>query len=225
MGCFSCCVVKEFHEKTQQEKIEIIKQMKIDDENLKYNDPNKPTENFCAEIMKKLPYKKEESKKRLKLFQKLNNNNGVCYISCKRLHVELTNYLELPEVVREKDPINKALISAIEKYARMDDHVVLGWREFHVFIYYLKQYFTYWEIFIKEDKVDECIIKIEDFKKNLPIIEEFVNDIDESYFKKIDIKKEKKISFDAFCDYVIQKSIDEYNKDDNIDKKELKFFK
>ena len=70
------------------------------------------------------------------------------------------------------------------------------------FIYYLKQYFTYWEIFIKEDKVDECIIKIEDFKKNLPIIKEFVNDIDESYFKKIDIKKKKKISFDAFFLFV-----------------------
>jgi hypothetical protein len=223
MGCTNVGV-EQFHEKQKKEKLEIIEKMKKEDENLKYNDPKKPTKNFCAEIMEKLPYKKEESKKRFILFQKLNNNKK-SYISCKRLHVELTNYLELPEVVRKKDPINRAITAALEKYTRNDEHLVLGLREFYVFIYYLKQYFTYFEKFIKED-IEKCTIKKEDFKKALPIIEGFVNDIDESDFNKIDILNEKEITFDDFCDYVIQKNFEEYNiKDEEINNKVLKYFK
>ena len=60
---------------------------------------------------------KEERTKRLKLWNKLNEyGNG--YMSFNRLNVQLTNYLDLPEEVRNKGPIKIAFNLASEKYSR-----------------------------------------------------------------------------------------------------------
>ena len=225
MGCSSFGLPKQFHEMKESEKKEIIKILENEDENdknLKYEEPKSPSTNFCTEIMNKIPYKKEESKERYELFQKLNNNRNRTYISCNRLNINLTNYLELPIIIREKDPISLASTSAIEKYSRKNNKI-LGWREFRTFLYYLKQYFTYWEKLIKDNNVEDCKINPEKFKESLPVIKSFVNDIDEKEFNKIDMYGKGEISFDEFCSVIIQKSIDDF-KDDSADNKELKKF-
>ena len=110
--------VKEVKDEKEKIKKEIEKQDKNFEE--KPKDPPTPYENFdWNDLRKKLPVAitKEEREERLKIWKQLNEyGNG--YMSFKRLYVKLTNYLDLPEILRNKDPIKLAFDAAIDKYAR-----------------------------------------------------------------------------------------------------------
>ena len=68
----------------------------------KLQNPKESYENYDWDALKKkLPVEKtkEDRKNRLNLWKKLNEyGNG--YISFKRLNVQLTNHLDLPEIIR-----------------------------------------------------------------------------------------------------------------------------
>ena len=123
---------------------------------------------------KKLPVEKtkEDRKNRLNLWKKLNEyGNG--YISFKRLNVQLTNHLHLPEIIRNKGPIKLAFDAACNKYERnginKDDNL-LEWMEFRIFLVYLRQYFEYFIMFQKVDSSEDLRISFDKFKKAIPLM-------------------------------------------------------
>ena len=226
---------KQFHEMSQEEKDKIKKEIEEQDKNIPENPEASKTsyENFDWDaMMKKLPVAKtaEDRKKRLELWKKLNEfGNG--YLSFKRLNSQLTIYLDLPEVVRNKAHIKLAFDAASDKYVRdgvnKDDNL-LEWMEFRIFLVYLRQYFEYWVMFQKLDTSGDLKISLEEFKKALPIMKnwgvEIKEDEAESVFNSIDSNGEGSITFSEFCKYAIQKSLD-LEDDNGFDDEELKNLK
>ena len=226
---------KQFHEMSEEEKAKIKKEMEELDKNIAENpeDSKTPYENFnWNEMMKKLPVQKtsDDRKKRLELWKKINEfGNG--YVSFKRLNSQLTTYLDLPTVVRNKAPIKLAFAAACDKYSRngaSKDDNLLEWMEFRIFLVYLRQYFEYWVMFQKVDTSGDYKISLEEFKKALPIMKNWgveIKDKDaEKEFKNIDANEEGSITFVEFCTYAIQKSLD-LEEDDGFDDEELKHLK
>ena len=130
MGCTSSTSVvtnennttKTKKGKNKKNNKEVKKEKEEQDKNIEERpkDPPTPYETFdWNDLRKKLPVAitKEEREERLKIWKQLNEyGNG--YMSFKRLYVKLTNYLDLPEILRNKDPIKLAFDAAIDKYAR-----------------------------------------------------------------------------------------------------------
>ena len=181
---------------------------------------------------KKLPVEKtkEDRKNRLNLWKKLNEyGNG--YISFKRLNVQLTNHLHLPEIIRNKGPIKLAFDAACNKYERnginKDDNL-LEWMEFRIFLVYLRQYFEYFIMFQKVDSSEDLRISFDEFKKAIPLMKNWGVEIKdneaEKEYNKIKTENEEDISFEDFCNFAIQKSLD-LEDDDNFYDEELKHLK
>ena len=226
---------KQFHNMTEEEKEKIKKEIEEQDKNLegKLEQPKASYETYnWDEMKKKLPVAKttEDRKKRLKLWNQLNEyGNG--YMSYKRLNTQLTNYLDLPEVVRNKAPIKLAFNAACDKYSRSGankDDGLLEWMEFRIFLVYLRQYFEYWVMFQNVDTSGDHKITLDEFKNALPKMKEWGVEIKENEaeteFKNIDTNEEGTISFDEFCSFAIQKSLD-LEDDDGFDDEELKHLK
>ena len=242
MGCTDNKIVpisddkpKYFHELPDEEKQKLKQEIEDQDKNIeeKLKNPKESYENYDWDALKKkLPVEKtkEDRKNRLNLWKKLNEyGNG--YISFKRLNVQLTNHLHLPEIIRNKGPIKLAFDAACNKYERnginKDDNL-LEWMEFRIFLVYLRQYFEYWVMFQKLDTSGDLKISLEEFKKALPIMKnwgvEIKEDESESVFNSIDSNGEGSITFSEFCKYAIQKSLDLEN-DNGFDDEELKHLK
>ena len=226
---------KQFHNMTEEEKEKIKKEIEEQDKNLegKLEQPKASYETYnWDEMKKKLPVAKttEDRKKRLKLWNQLNEyGNG--YMSYRRLNTQLTNYLDLPEVVRNKAPIKLAFNAACDKYSRSGankDDGLLEWMEFRIFLVYLRQYFEYWVMFQNVDTSGDHKITLDEFKNALPKMKEWGVEIKENEaeteFKNIDTNEEGTISFDEFCSFAIQKSLD-LEDDDGFDDEELKHLK
>ena len=226
---------KQFHEMTKEEKEKIKKELEKKDANIekKLENPKISYENFDWDnLRKKLPVAKtkEERERRLNLWKKLNEyGNG--YMSFKRLSVILTNYLDLPLVIRNKDPIKLAFDAACNKYARngiMKEDNLLEWMEFRIFLVYLRQYFEYWEMFQRVDSSGDHKISSVEFKNAIPKMKEWGVEIKDSEvekeFNNIKVDNEDTISFEEFCEFAIQKSLD-LEEDDDFDDEELKRLK
>ena len=225
---------KPFHKMSEEEKKKAKKLMEEQDKNLKEEERNEDAkyyENFDWDgLMKKLPTQKtdEERKKRLDLWKQLNEyGNG--FLSYKRLSVQIDKYLQLPNVVKNKGPVKLAFKSSCNKYAKkgvkVDDNLI-EWMEFRIFLVYLRQYFEYWVMFQKMDKSGDHQISLEEFKSALPTMEKWgVNIRDpEEEFQEIDKNNSGTISFEEFCNYAIQESLD-LEEDDGFDDEELKRLK
>ena len=239
MGCNESLTIDEnkakpFHEMSEEEKQKAKKLMEEQDKNLKEEERNEDAkyyENFDWDgLMKKLPTQKtdEERKKRLALWKQLNKyGNG--FLSYKRLSVQIDKYLQLPNVVKNKGPVKLAFKSSCNKYAKkgvkVDDNLI-EWMEFRIFLVYLRQYFEYWVMFQKMDKSGDHQISLEEFKSALPTMEKWgVNIRDpEEEFQEIDKNNSGTISFEEFCNYAIQESLD-LEEDDGFDDEELKRLK
>ena len=241
MGCSGTNAVQEdnskkpqqFHELSEEEKQKIKQQIEEQDKNLQEIDEKdeEPYENYnWEELTKKLPIKKtgDDRKKRLQLWNKINQyGNG--YVSYKRLSTQLTEYLKLPEVVRNKGPMKLAFDAASDKYAKYgvkkEDNLI-EWMEFRIFLVYLRQYFEYWVMFEKMDKSGDKQISLEEFKKAKDLMANWGVKIDdpEKEFKKIDVNNGGSLTFDEFCSFAIKKSLD-LETDDNFDDEELKNLK
>ena len=223
---------KQFHEMSEEEKEKIKKQMEEQDKDLKeeVNEDQNYIRYDWDELMKKLPTQKtaKERKERLALWNKINEyGNG--YVSYKRLSVQLDKHLELPNVVRNKAPIKLAFNAASNKYAKKglkpEDNLI-EWMEFRIFLVYLRQYFEYWVMFEGLDESGDHQINLEEFKKAVPTMEKWGVKIKnpEEEFKKIDKNNSGTISFEEFCSFAIQKSLD-LEEDDGFDDEELKNLK
>ena len=222
----------QFYEMSEEQKKKIKKEMEEQDKNLVLsNEPEDPNKKYdWKEINEKLPVKttKEEREKRLELWNKINEyGNG--YVSFDRLSIQLTNYLQLPQVVRNKEPMKLAFDAASNKYSKYGvnpDDKVIEWMEFRVFLVYLRQYFEYWAMFESVDVSGDKKISLEEFKKALPVMEKWgvkINDA-ESEFKTMDTDGSGEIAFDEFCAYAIKKSLD-LDQNDNFDFEKLKKIK
>jgi len=236
MGCY--CPdekPKQFHEMTKEEKEKIKKELEKKDANIeeKLENPKTSYENFDWDnLRKKLPVAKtkEERERRLNLWKKLNEY-GNSYMSFKRLSVQLTNYLDLPSVIRNKGPIKLAFDAACNKYARYGitkEDNLLEWMEFRIFLVYLRQYFEYWEMFKRVDSSGDNKISFVEFKNAIPKMKEWGVEIKDSEaekeFNNIKVDNEDTISFEEFCEFAIQKSLD-LEEDDDLDDEELKRLK
>ena len=226
---------KQFHDMSEEEKEKIKKEIEKQDKDIeeKIKNPKTSYENFdWNDLRKKLPVDKtkEERKRRLELWKKLNEyGNG--YMSLKRLNVQLTNYLDLPEILRNKGPIKLAFDAASDKYARngiKKEDNLLEWMEFRIFLVYLRQYFEYWEMFQRIDSSGDLKITLDEFRKAIPKMKEWGVEIKENEaekeFNNIKVDNEDTISFEEFCNFAIQKSLD-LEDDDNFDDEELKNLK
>ena len=124
--------------------------------------------------------------------------NGNSYISFKRLNVQLTNHLHLPEIIRNKGPIKLAFDAACNKYERnginKDDNL-LEWMEFRIFLVYLRQYFEYFIMFQKVDSSEDLRISFDEFKKAIPLMKNWGVEIKdneaEKEYNKIKTENEK----------------------------------
>ena len=226
---------KQFHDMSEEEKEKIKKEIEKQDKDIeeKIKNPKTSYENFdWNDLRKKLPVDKtkEERKRRLELWKKLNEyGNG--YMSLKRLNVQLTNYLDLPEILRNKGPIKLAFDAASDKYARngiKKEDNLLEWMEFRIFLVYLRQYFEYWEMFQRIDSSGDLKITLDEFRKAIPKMKEWGVEIKENEaekeFNNIKVDNKDTISFEEFCDFAIQKSLD-LDEDDDFDDEELKNLK
>lgn len=220
-----------FYEMSQEQKDKVKKEMEEQDKELVEPKPVDPKKKYdWKDINAKIPVKKtvEERKKRLELWNKINKyGNG--YVSFKRLSFQLTNYLELPEVVRQKEPMKLAFEAACDKYSKYGlkkEDGLIEWMEFRIFLVYLRQYFEYWAMFESIDVSGDKKITVAEFKKALPLMENWGIKIKdpESEFKSIDSNKSGDITFDEFCTYAIRKSL-ELDQDDKFDDEELKKLK
>ena len=226
---------KQFHDMSEEEKEKIKKEIEKQDKDIeeKIKNPKTSYENFdWNDLRKNLPVGKtiEERKRRLELWKKLNEyGNG--YMSLKRLNVQLTNYLDLPEILRNKGPIKLAFDAASDKYARngiKKEDNLLEWMEFRIFLVYLRQYFEYWEMFQRIDSSGDLKITLDEFRKAIPKMKEWGVEIRENEaekeFNNIKVDNEDTISFEEFCNFAIQKSLD-LIEDDDFDDEELKNLK
>ena len=226
---------KQFHDMSEEEKEKIKKEIEKQDKDIeeKIKNPKTSYENFdWNDLRKKLPVDKtkEERKRRLELWKKLNEY-GNSYMSLKRLNVQLTNYLDLPEILRNKGPIKLAFDAASDKYARngiKKEDNLLEWMEFRIFLVYLRQYFEYWEMFQRIDSSGDLKITLDEFRKAIPKMKEWGVEIKENEaekeFNNIKVDNEDTISFEEFCNFAIQKSLD-LIEDDDFDDEELKNLK
>ena len=226
---------KQFHEMSEEDKEKIKKEIEEQDKNIAENpeESKTPYDQYDWDaMMKKLPVAKttEERKKRLELWNKINEyGNG--YLSFKRLNAQLTTYLDLPTVVRNKAPIKLAFDAACDKYSKngvnKDDNL-LEWMEFRIFLVYLRQYFEYWVMFQKLDTSGDHKISLDEFKKAIPIMKNWGVEIKEEdaerEFNNIDSNGEGSITFTEFCTYAIKKSLD-LEDDNGFDDEELKHLK
>lgn len=240
MGCGQTEVsdgkkTKQFHEMSEEEKEAAKKLMEDQDKDLVENENKEEADDYYEkynwdELIQKLPVKKTkaEREKRLALWNQINKyGNG--YISYKRLSIEMEKYLDLPNVVKNKGPMKLAFDSASNKYqkkgAKKEDGLI-EWMEFRIFLVYLRQYFEYWVMFERVDRSGDHQISLEEFQKAVPQMEKWGVKITdpEATFKEIDKNNEGSVSFEEFCSYAIQKSLD-VEDDDGFDDEELKKLK
>ena len=198
---------KYFHELPDEEKQKLKQEIEDQDKNIeeKLKNPKESYENYDWDALKKkLPVEKtkEDRKNRLNLWKKLNEyGNG--YISFKRLNVQLTNHLQLPEIIRNKGPIKLAFVAACNKYAKnginKDDNL-LEWMEFRIFLVYLRQYFEYFIMFQKVDSSEDLRISFDEFEKAIPLMKNWGVEIKdneaEKEYNKIKTENEEDISFE-----------------------------
>ena len=225
MGCGGLDDLKEFYKFDEDKKQEIIKEMEIEDNNIPIFVPKAEYENYnWDDLLSKIPSEKQRKNDRLNLFKYLNKCQK-SYISTKKLKNNLTEYLDLPEIVVKKDPIGLASKTAIYKFTRAPSiETVLEWREFRFFLLYLKQYFTYWKFFLDKKKSVEESLSLEEFKEIIPQIKnfgvEFKEDEIEKEFERM-VNDEQGITFDGFCCDIIQSSFakdkDLHFDDDKLD--------
>jgi len=172
----------------------------------------------------------EDRKKRLELWNKINEyGNG--YISFKRLNYQLNKYLKLPRIVKNKMPIKLAFDAVSKKYSKYGikkEDCLIEWMEFRIFLVYLRQFFEYWIMFEKEDDSGDHNITLDEFKKAFPQMKNWGIEISgigaEKEFQYIDKNNSGIISFEEFCSYAINKSLN-LEEDDGFDDEELKNLK
>ena len=235
MGCSSCKTIEDIVK--EKEKIQKFLEEKdlnlpiLKESNISYADYP------LDDLISKIPSELEKNKERLNLWIELNDKEEIKYISYKRLHYNLTEKLDIPDIIRKKNPIKFAYEVACDAYSRENisnkNFNFLEFIEFRIFLLYLKEYFEYWKYFNYLENNGEHKITLDEFKneKLISLMKrfgcEFKNDNEiKKEFSNIDNDENGIISFEEFCDIIIQESIDiKKNEKENCDNEELKRLK
>jgi len=171
------------------------------------------------EIAGKLPTAKtpEDKKRRKQMFREFDpNGNGV--LSLAEIDKGVRDVLGIDEMFDSKPAIMRAYMIAKDSQRSKrpeigDDYIEL--REFKFFLLSLRQYFEYWQAFMRVDASGDRRIDLEEFKAAQSTIEVWVGEIDaEEEFGKIDRNGGGFILFDEFCKWAIKKNLDLEDDDD-----------
>jgi len=173
-------------------------------------------------VNNKLPTGKdlESKKRRWQMFNEFDpNGNGVC--SLAEVDKSVRDVLGIDAIFNAKPAIMRAFQIAkdSEKSKRADigdDYLEL--KEFRYFLLALRQYFEYWNAFMRVDSDGDRRINIEEFRAAKDKIEVWVGpiaDMDKE-FKKIDLNGGGQILFDEFCKWAIKMNLDLEDDDDDI---------
>ena len=166
-----------------------------------------------------LPYKDDPDsvQRRKKIWSGIDvNNNG--FVSLAEIDKGLRDILQLDHVFNCKRAIFQAFksakSSAKSKSVHGPDYVER--KEFKTLLYYLRQYFEYFQAFARADTGDDNRIDLEEFKRFETTLEKWVGKIDDpvAEFKKIDKNGGGQITFDEFVAWAQHRSLD-LDDDDN----------
>ena len=193
------------------------------------NKEEKSYQNFNWKgLYEKLSTLKEEynRKRRVQIWTEILNAGKNESLDYDKLKEGMEKYLDLPKEVLQRGPIKLSFDGAKDKY-KCEGKVIsdgkLEFNEFRLFLIYLKQFFQYYELFIKADNSQDNQIDFNEFTKAIPIMKEFGIDVNDEHkiFDAIDTNHDQTISFEELVKYVIQASI-KADTDDPLDIEALK---
>jgi len=172
----------------------------------------------------KLPTAKDaESKaKRKAMFRQFDpNGNGI--LSLAEVDKSIREVLQIDAVFDAKPAIMRAFQAAKDKDTKSkrgdlgDDYI--EFKEFRFFLLSLRQYFEYWNAFMRVDDDNDRRISLEEFTEAKEKIEVWVGPIADmtEEFNKIDLNKGGIILFDEFCKWAIKKNLDLEDDDDDVE--------
>ena len=170
-------------------------------------------------ISKTLTFKTDpESKKRRDgLWSQIDvNRNG--YASLAEIDKGLRDVLKIDHLFNCKRAILRAFQSAKNSVKSKNSHGAdyVERSEFRLLLYYLRQYFEYFQAFARVDTGDDNRVDLAEFKAALPQLTRWVGAIPdpELEFKKIDKNGGGQILFDEFVVWAQSRSLDLDDDDD-----------
>lgn len=138
------------------------------------------------------------------------NNNG--YLSLAQVDKGLRDIIKLPAVFNLKPVIIRAFNAAKKKLKATNPHGddYVSKAEYKYLVLYLKQYYTYWQLFDAVDTSDDRRINLQEFKAAIPTLAKWGVKIEnpQTSFNQIDKNKGGFILFDEFCEWAISKHLE-----------------
>ena len=178
-------------------------------------------------IRSKIPYKKnpEEKLRRRELWKCIDINKNKI-VSLAEMDKALRDAFGLADSVFDCKPaINRAFHVSKNyckaKHEKGDDYIER--KEFRVFLYFLRQYFEYYQAFARISTDDDRRIDLEEFVAAKDMIELWTGktlDDPEATFNEIDKNGGGKILFDEFVDWASKVELDLEDDDSSCDEKE-----
>ena len=173
-------------------------------------------------IREALPFRKtpEEYAKRSELWSQIDiNGNG--YVSLAELDKGVRDAMQNEELFDCKPALIRAHTAAKDKVKTKSEHGAdyVQRCEFRLVLWYLRQFFEYYEAFDRVDEDDDRRIDIDEFVNAKEMMEKWVGPIDdaEACFAEIDTNGGGKILFIEFCAWAIAKALDLEDDDDYDD--------
>ena len=170
------------------------------------------------EIYDKIPVGKDEREKRFALFDSFDpNGNGI--LSLAEVDKGMRDVLVIDEIFDAKPAMMRAFQCAKNRSGKDKEDLKSDYierLEFKFFLNALKQYFEYFVAFERIDNDDDRRVSFEEFEKALPIMANWVGEIEDAHaeFDAIDLNDGGLVLFDEFCKWAIKKSLDLEDPDD-----------
>ena len=173
-----------------------------------------------AKIKKSLCYRDDyESKNQRERLWKEMDVNGNGFLSLAEIDKGLRDNLRLDEIFKSKPAIRKAYeasrkLNQSSKSKHADDYVTRS--EFKSLLFYLRQYFEYYQAFARIDIGDDNRIDLKEFIAATPKLEKWVGKIKDpkKEFEWIDSNGGGQITFDEFLVWATSKNLDLDDDDD-----------
>ena len=172
---------------------------------------NKPT--FWRQLMEKLPVAKteEDRKERKRMFIGMDvNNNGM--LSLAEVDLGIKNILNCEELFKCKPVLIRAFNAVKnqsgEQTGLKSDLVELS--EFRGLLWYLRQYFKYWELFSSIDTSHDRRISYKEFAQCLSLLTDWGVDTSDPQhtFRQIDADGKGMVLFDELCNWALRQHLD-----------------
>ena len=147
--------------------------------------------------------------------------NGNGHASLAEVDKALRDVLQIEDIFDCKPAIMRAFQAAKKvvktKNPYGDDYI--QFREFRILLYFLRQYFEFYQAFDRVDQDDDRRIDRDEFIQSLPQLEMWVGKIDDpdAEFDSIDTNGGGIILFDEFCEWAWRKELDLEDDDDAQD--------